>query len=245
VSSNNTSSEPNLVVETALGPVWFYGRDTGRPILLLVHGPFSTLGALDQLQSVLSDVDVLSTYTPGHRAPALVAPGVGPWGAALSMALNARFAWRRCAAVGLSVGALPVMAMDAPNLMRVLLVEPILRTAHLWPLEPMPARARAPSDHDLLWALLGVSATQAREERDYRHLLSRLSVPGRVLVGAAPLGEPRDLPGLPSLVDETDRAALAAHPGLTLTIAPGAGHDVAGENLSVFIESVLEACQAL
>lgn len=238
-------SEPNLVVETSLGPVWFWGRDTGRPILLLVHGIFSEPGVFDRMQSVLSDVDVLSTYLPGHQGPPLVAQGVGPWAAALSLALKAQFGWRRCAVVGLSIGALPAMAIDAPNVMRVLLIEPVLRTAHLWPLAPLPAKARTPAEQEILWVIFGVSATQAREERDYSHLLDRLATPGRVLVGAIPLGEPRDLAIMPSLVDDADRARLAGHPHLELTVAAGAGHDVARESMAGFFESVLEACQAL
>ena len=88
--------------------------------------------------------------------------------------------------------------------------------------------------------MLGVDEHR-QEDRDYRHLLAGLRVPAHVFLGQEPLGEPRAFTEMPSLVDAQDRAALAAHPLVTLTVAPG-GHHVARRNVDALFAALQTAC---
>lgn len=237
-------AEQRFEVETPLGPVWFWGRDTGRPLLLVINGAFAEFWVFDRLQAELPDVDVLRTHLPGNHCPGLVANNVGTLAHALSHALEQRFAGRRVAVVGLSTGALAAMALRAPGVVWLLLVEPFLRTRHVWLFPRMLDRVSSDVDRELVWNVFGVREG-VHEERDYSHLVSGLTVPGRVLLGEIPLLPQRNLDVMPSLVDDVDRATLARQRLLKVQVASGAGHHVPRDDLNLFFSAVLEACGAL
>jgi hypothetical protein len=106
--------------------------------------------------------------------------------------------------------------------------------------EPHPA----PEQREFLWKVLGVREGEA-VERDYRHLVRDLRVPGLVLLGAVPLQPPRDLAILPSLVDDEDRATLRAQPLLRVTEVPEAGHNVVAQNIPAFRSLLGPVCRTV
>jgi pimeloyl-ACP methyl ester carboxylesterase len=225
--------EERFKIATSLGEVWMWGRDTGKPIALVIAGAFADFAIYDRLQIVLPQFDVLRTHLPGNHCPELAATDVGVMAGGISQALAGRFAGRPTIAIGISAGALVAMALASPDLKALLLVEPFLRTLHVWPFRGMVEEYRAPEQRAFLWNVLGVR-DGAAEERDYRGLAQGVRVPCRVLLGGIPLMPPRPLPNLPSLVDDEDRATFRAHPLMTVTEVPGAGHNVAAQNLAAF-----------
>ena len=236
--------EQRFEVDTPLGPIWLWGRDTGRPLVLLINGAFAEAWVFDRLQGELPDVDVLRAHLPGNHCPGLVANNIGTLAQALSLALEQRFSGRRAVVIGLSTGALAAMGRRWPGSVRLLLVAPVLRTRHVWLFPRMLDRVTSDVDRELVWNVFGVREG-GREERDYSHLVRGLTVPGRVLLGEIPLLPERDLPTMPSLVDDFDRATLARQPLLAVHVAKGAGHHVPRDDLGLFVSAVLEACRAL
>ena len=210
-----------IEVPTALGPVWFRGEDRGRPLLLVITGAFAQVQTLDTL--TVGGVDVLRLHLPGNHSPPLAATSIGAYAAAITEAVRRRFAGRPCAVMGVSVGAIVSMGLDV-GAAGLVLAEPFLRTEGLWPLHALQARDATPDEAAFLWNVLGIGRT-AVEPRDYTAVLARLTAPAIALVGETPLMPPRDLPTLPSLVGEADRALLAAHPTIELRVVPG-GHNV-------------------
>ena len=116
--------------------------------------------------------------------------------------------------------------------MRQVALEPFFRTAPLWPFhvtareflasEPTNRGARVAADQ-----IFGIPEAGAVVDRDYRALLQRLRTPLDVILGDLPLEPVRSLEDLPSLCSREDRAALAAHPRVTVHPGPpGSGHDL-------------------
>jgi pimeloyl-ACP methyl ester carboxylesterase len=225
--------EERFEIATPVGDIWMWGRDTGRPVALLIAGAFADFAIYDRLQIVLPQFDVLRTHLPGNHCPPLAATNIGVMASGISQALAARFAGRPTVAIGLSAGALVAMALASPDLKALLLVEPFLRTLHVWPFRGMVEDYRTPEQRSFLWNVLGVREGAA-EERDYRGLAQDLRVPALVLLGGVRLRPPRPLPNLPSFVDDEDRATLRAQPSMTVTEVAGAGHNVAAQNIPAF-----------
>jgi hypothetical protein len=233
--------EARFEVETALGPVWFWGRDTGLPVMLLITGAFADFDTLDGLHDVLAGVDVWRAHLPGNHCPPLAATSVGAFAGAYGQAISARLGERPVVATGLSVGALVALGLRSANVRRIVAVEPPLLTAGLWPLLPLREEAPAGSD-EFLWNVLGIGR-DAVEPRDYTALLDQLSKPTAAILGTEPLGEPRDWTVMPSLVTEPVRARLAAHPRIQVFDALGAGHNVAKLATDIFLRVVVASCQ--
>jgi pimeloyl-ACP methyl ester carboxylesterase len=109
----------------------------------------------------------------------------------------------------------------------------------MWP--NLRERLRAnPGDADLrsfIHNVFGVTESGI-EERRYDGALASLSIPTHVQVGDEPLFPERTLEKLPSLVDEPERALLAAHPSITLSVAPGAGHNVLQQSAPAFVSAL-------
>jgi hypothetical protein len=236
--------EERFEIAMSLGEVWMWGRDTGKPIALVIAGAFADFAIYDRLQIVLPQFDVLRTHLPGNHCPELAAANVGVMAGGISQALGARFAGRPTVGVGLSVGALVAMALTSADLKALLLVEPFLRTLHVWPFRGMVDDYRTPEQQAFLWNVLGVREGAA-EERDYRALARDLRVPAQVLLGAVPLTPKRELPNLPSFADEQDRATFRAHPLMTVIEVPEAGHNVAAQNLSAFRAALAPVVRAV
>lgn len=236
--------EERFEIATSLGEVWMWGRDTGKPIALVITGAFADADIYTRLQLVLPQFDVLRTHLPGNHSPPVADTSIGVMAAAISQAMTSRFGGRPLVILGISAGALVAMAVATPGLKALLLVEPFLRTLHVWPFRGMVGEYRSPGQQDFLWKVLGVREGEA-EERDYRHLARGLKVPGQVLLGGVPLMPKRTLPNLPSFVDEADRATLRAQPLLKVTEVPDAGHNVAAQNLPAFRALLAEVCRTV
>jgi hypothetical protein len=226
-----------IEVETALGPVWFHGTDSGRPLLLLITGAFAEPWAFDTL--VVAGVDVLRIHLPGNHCPPLAAVSVGAHAAAISQAFRRRFADRPCAVVGFSTGAIVAMGVDV-DASGLVLVEPFLRTEGLWPLRELWKRHEGPDAVAFLWNVLGIAPDRV-EPRDYTPALARLKTPAIALLAETPLDPPRSLPFLPSLVGEADRALLRAHPCIEVRDVPG-GHNVGLHAQGDLCRAIDDAC---
>jgi hypothetical protein len=219
--------EQRIQVETPLGPVFFHGRDTGRPVLLVILGAFAIFEQLDHLQDLIPGVDVWRAHLPGNHCPPLQVTSVGAFGFAISHAIRERLSGRQVAVVAGSAGALVALALDQRLIRRFLLIEPPLWPTVCWPFldfrEAMP-----PGGEDFVWQIFGVGPTTV-EARDYRGLLDRLAKPALVLIGDEPLEPQRPLPRWPSLVDADSRQLLAAHPLVDLRVVIGATHNLIGD----------------
>jgi hypothetical protein len=235
--------EQRFEVETPFGPVWLWGRDTGRPLVIVATGAFAESWVFDRLQLTLPAVDVVRFHLPSNHCPALTPNNLGTISRGLTTALETLFPNRPTAIFGLSTGALVALAAKAPQVRRLVLAEPFLRTAHVWPLHDLPGIAKDDAQRDLLWNVLGVAEGRV-EDRDYRHLLDRLSVPTVALVGRIPLGDRRAVTPMPSLVDEADRSLLRAHPMVRVFELEG-GHNLATESLGELFRHVATAANAI
>lgn len=209
-------------VDTPFGKVWLHGVDTGRPVLLIIHGAFAEFEAIGQVHSLL--FDVFQVHLPGNHCPALEATSLGVWAAAYSRALQAQFPERTVAVAGMSTGALVALALRSPQVKHLVLVEPPLRPATAWPLHGLGRTAPA-WGADFLWNVLGIGPDRV-EERDYTHLMAHLATPATVLLGSEPLMPRRPFERMPSLIDEETRTVLAAHPLVEVWEAEGAGHNI-------------------
>lgn len=234
--------EERIEVATALGPIWFHGRDTGRPVMLLLTGAFAEANVLDHTQQFLPDVDVWRAHLPGNHCPPVEPVSIGTFAAAYTEALNARTGARPLAVVGLSTGALVAMALRARGLNGLLLVEPPLRSEHLWPMLNF-RNGGPPGWETLIEPVFGIGPKEARAV-DYLAALDALPIPALVLVGEVPLLPPRPTTFLPSFVDEESRARLAAHPRVRMEIVPGAGHNIPAQAPYVFLEAMKRVCRA-
>lgn len=237
------STEQRFEVETPFGPVWLWGRDTGRPLVVVATGAFAEPWVYDRLQLALPEVDVARFHLPSNHSPPLTPNNLGTISRGLTTALEALYPGRATAIFGLSTGALVALAVSAPQVRRLVLVEPFLRTAHAWPLHDLPRVAKDDAQRELLWNVLGVAEGRV-EERDYRHLLDRLTVPAVALVGNTALGERRAISQMPSLVGEADRALLRDHPMIRLFELDG-GHDVAARSLAELFRYIADCARAL
>jgi len=234
--------EERVEVDTAFGPIWFHGRDTGRPVMLLLTGAFAAADVLDHTQAFLPDVDVWRAHLPGNHCPAIAPVSIGVFAAAYGEALTARVGERPLAVVGLSTGALVALALRTPSLKALLLVEPPLRSEHLWPM--LDFRTQGPPGWEtLIEPVFGIGPAAVRPV-DYLATLDALTVPALALVGEAPLLPPRPTPFLPSFVDEESRARLAAHPRVRMEVVPGAGHNIPAQAPELFLGAMRRLCRA-
>jgi pimeloyl-ACP methyl ester carboxylesterase len=205
-----------IEVETALGPVWLWGRVTGKPVLLLINGFGAKEAALSNLQDMFADFDVLRTHLPGNHCPALQNPSIAVFAEALSEACR-KLVKAPLGVCGISTGALVAMAMKGARVQSLLVVEPPIFTEALWMM---------PASDDLAWRLFGAHEGRIVNRRDYSGLIADLSVPTTALLGDVPPFPIRKLDALPSFVTDQGRALLTAHPLVTIRDAPGCGHNI-------------------
>jgi len=235
------AAEEKLEVETPFGPVWFWRRDTGQPVLLLITGTFAEADVMRGLDDVLQGVDLWRAHLPGNHCPPLATASVGMFAAAFTHAIGTALKGREVVVMGLSVGGLVALGIRAPNVRRLMVVEPPLLTEGLWLLEVL--RDQAPPGHeDFLWQVLGIGPDRI-EPRDYSALLAALRLPTRALVGG--VCGPRDLDFeiMPSLITPACRALLDRHPQVTVVEAPGAGHNVPARGTMIFFRALKTTCR--
>lgn len=235
--------EQKIEVETPLGPVWLWGRgDTGAPVLLLITGAFAKVDTLNRTGAALEGVDVWRAHLPGNHSPELAATSIGAYSAAFSHALNTRFPNRPTVVLGLSVGALVAMGLRNPQIQRLLLVEPPLRTEGVWPLLLLREQA-PPGAETFLWNIFGIGP-ETTEPRDYSPLLNQLRIPSLVLVGQELLMPVRQSTIMPSLITDEVREALERHPLVRVVEAPGAGHNIPRRAGLLLVQTTLWACRS-
>jgi hypothetical protein len=239
----------DLTTSVGVLPLWSRPEIFGRahPVVVGVQGMFAgpdDLSGLPALLAPLADAAVV-------KIPAMGLPGVGlaameAYGRALDEIVAALFPDRPVVVLGVSLGALAALAVRAPNVRRIVAVEPPLVTGDLWPLlEPLRAQMRAHPGEAVraaFWSFFGVGP-QATAARDYRTLLDGLSRPTDIVLAGEPLEPRRSVERFPSLVGADERARLAAHPRIRLHVAKDAGHNVQGQAPKVVRDVLLEACR--
>jgi pimeloyl-ACP methyl ester carboxylesterase len=209
--------------------------------MLMLTGAFAAANLLDHSQPFLPDVDFWRAHLPGNHCPPITPVSVANFAAAYTEALDQRAAGRPVAAVGLSTGALVVMALRAKGLKSMLLIEPPLRSEGSWPLFAFRDQG-PPGWESLIEPVFGIGRETARPV-DYAPLLDTLAVPALALAGDIPLQPQRNLPVMPSLVDAESRAILAAHPRVRFEELPGVGHNVPAQAPYVFLEAMRRVCR--
>jgi pimeloyl-ACP methyl ester carboxylesterase len=213
-----------IVVETSLGPIHFRGRDTGKPILLLITGSFASENTADRLADRFPAMDCLRAHLPGNHCPQVAHVSIGIFAGAFTEALDRRFSGRPVVVTGLSIGGLVALAIRARMLRGILAVEPLLVSDEAWPLLNLRTQA-PPGNEDFLWNILGIGPDKV-ERRDYRPMLGNLTTPTYVILGdeVPPVGEwPEYMPGL---LGPLSRQALASHPKITVDQLTNVGHNI-------------------
>lgn len=216
-------------VGTSLGRVWLWGRPMrpDRPLVLAISGAFPPRGYLWWLAD--DTADWLFADLPGFHSLRLDETSIAAFAAAFDEALERVAPGRDVVALGVSTGALVAMSLQRAR--SVVAIEPFFRTAPLWAFHEFLARQPV-TEAERQWsdAIFG--------DKDYRPILRGLKVPCRAVVGDMPLEPRRLVRGLPSLTSSEDRAALRAHPLVTLTVEPG-GHELPRDAIRRAVEGAL------
>jgi pimeloyl-ACP methyl ester carboxylesterase len=224
---------------TPAGEVWLWdelnGLPSDRPLVLWIEGAFAIPRSnAVKLPQLLPEAAVVVGHLPGNHCPPASSPTLKAFAAAYDAAIGE--IGRPTVVVGASVGALVALGLRRPEVRGLALLEPPLQTGKLWALIPSLRQRLQDAPDDAYQAgfidsVFGVTA-RGVETRDYRPLVERIAVPAWAVFGGEPLMPPRPLPKLPSLVDEPERALLAARPGVSTCVAPGVGHNIAGYALA-------------
>lgn len=222
----------HLIVSTTHGPLYLVGRlhtDATRPALVAMGGIWTPNDYFHELADWFPGVSVVVAPLPGMGGSMTV--NFKPQTASLMLEemIGSLLADRRVVLLGASTGCLATLGVQAPQVVRQVAVEPFFRTAPLWPFH-QTARAMLAAEPEKVAAavaareIFGLEADRV-DDRDYRGLLDRLKVPLDAIVGAEPLEPERECDIWPSLTSTEDRAALAAHPHVTLRDGPpNSGH---------------------
>lgn len=213
-----------IVVETSLGPIHFRGRDTGKPVLLLITGSFAAENTADRFAERFPAMDGLRAHLPGNHCPRVAHVSIGVFAGAFTEALDIRFPGRPVVVVGLSVGGIVALAIRAKMLRGILAIEPLLVSDEAWPLLNLRTQG-PPGQDDFLWNILGIGPDEV-ERRDYRPMLGSLTTPTYVILGdeVPPVGVWPDY--MPGLLGPLSRQALAAHPHITVAQLSDVGHHI-------------------
>lgn len=238
---------------TAEGAIWLWhgasALTSAKPVLLTITGAFAPEKAMSKIQSVVGDgCEAVLMNLPGNHCPWLADRSVAAVSRALEEVIRGAFAERPVVLLGLSIGALVAVGVDASPVRRIVAVEPPLTSAKLWPMIPSLRKVLgdSPSDRDMhafIDQVFGVTPEGVTDRR-YFHLFERLRVPVDVVLGDDPLFPTREVQRLPSLVDEPDRDFLRAQPGVAVTLASGAGHNVPYQAAQVLKDVLLRALRA-
>lgn len=229
-------------VQTSLGPVWLLGRDTGRPILLVITGAFAAADLFWRMQDHFPDADVLRVHLPGNHCPELAETSIRAFAAAVDEALALRWPNRPAMAVGLSVGGLVALGLRNPLVRRLVVVEPVLLTEGVWPLELF--RTQAPAGAQTFVRNMFGIGLDATEAVDHAWVLDGLMVPALVLIGDDPLGAPRSFERMPTLVSAQAIARLSEHPLVEIERIPGAGHNIPRDAGAQLHRAIVRSWQA-
>ena len=218
-----------------------------RPVVLTIGGSFSPLEDLKNLPDVLGILaDACLMRFPGSAAPPLASFAMSDIALAVGELVETTFPGRPVVLLGISIGAVVALGVRAPNVARVIAIEPPLTTGKLWPivgpLRQILDGARDLQTRDMLLQIFGVSEHELAE-RDYLGVLDGLRAPADVILGEQPLEPERPVQRFPSLVGVAERRRLAQSPRIRLHIARGAGHNLIGQAPNVVQDILLEACR--
>jgi pimeloyl-ACP methyl ester carboxylesterase len=197
-------------------------------MVLAITGAWAEPEDMIRLPAVVAPAwDAAVMRLPGNGTPPLAQTSIAAWGRAVGELLDTAFPGRPVVLVGLSVGALVALAVRRPQVRRILALEPPLVMSKLWPMEAVLRRRwrEDPQARPFIEAVFGVTGA-GREERTWFDLFGRDAPPIDVVVGGAPLYPVRDAERFPSFVDGPERAWIAGRPGVTLHVAPDAGHNI-------------------
>lgn len=223
--------------DTPFGEIWLWGEaeafDGDKPLVLVILGAFNKeVRWPDYMAPELPAAATLVAQLPGNHCPQPLTHSVGAYAAAFSQVLGAL--GRPAIVVGCSVGGLVAMAMRAPNLKGLVLLEPPLRTGKLWPLvdsfrERMARPGADRREAEFITNVFGISAT-GHQDRDYSALVERIAVPTIVMFAEDPLFPEREVVRLPSLLDEPERDLFRRRPGVATALLMGVGHNLVNGN---------------
>lgn len=229
-------------VETRYGPVTVWGRrtDPARPAVFAIGGMFPPKDQLAFLHAALPGHEVVRVQLPGMRkTPFLSRGGLAALGEALSDVLAATIPEGPVIGFGTSVGCWATLATHhyAPRISRMVLVEPFLRPAEIWPMRVLL--------HDYL-PLFGPEMAVWADEmlgyrgraKDYRPLLAELAPRTDVILGGVPT-DPRGPGLLPSFCNEAERQMWRRQPGVRIHVVPGFGHAIPDAHLGPAVRAAL------
>jgi pimeloyl-ACP methyl ester carboxylesterase len=149
--------------------------------------------------------------------------------------------------VGESLGGLIALEL-ATRGRSVVVVEPPLSTAKLWPLhfsfrQMIDRRSHIPL-HPLIEAVFGVVESGGTLERNYWPVLDRLPAPVEIVAADLPLWPIRQSEEVPSVLDEVDADRLARHPQVMFRRIAGE-HSLMTRNVEavrpVLVQAIAEA----
>ena len=228
-----------VTFKTPLGAVWAWGDrakfESSAPVILVIPGALCGMEALwFRMQDQLPEAAVLAAQLPGQFCPNLTEVSLDAYVRAFGHVIQMALGDRPVLVCGESIGG--VVALALPNLgIHRLALDPPLRTAGLWPLEPFFKEIYRKYDYhrEFLDKIFGFDGEQFRE-LDYMPLLRH---PARVLMGGIALQPERDLERnfLPSLVGEPERGILRSLNYIHDTTVVGSGH-VLVWNVSLIID---------
>lgn len=230
-------------IQTSLGTVVLNGRNTGRPVLFVIPGLYSSPTFGIGMQAWWPQFDVVLSRVPGDGAPELEFTSIGVFGAAYSEAISVGYSNRPIFVYGISTGALIALALRHVDLKGMFLVEPPLRTGCLWPLRDALRDIGPPGWEEISWPLFGITSV-AHEARDYTAMLDSLAIATTVLVGSEPLMPRRPLDDQPSLVDIHARDILSANPMVNLVEIYNSGHGVLSAAPATVDNLLRNACKS-
>ncbi|HZZ67576.1 MAG TPA: alpha/beta hydrolase [Phenylobacterium sp.] len=226
-------------VQTRFGPIPLWSPPgalaSAGPVVLAITGAWAEPDDMMKTPAVVAPAwDAAVMRLPGNGTPMLAETSIAAWAKAVGELVETAFAGRPVVLAGLSVGALVALGVRNAQVRRVVAVEPPLVMRKLWPMaQALRARWRDDSGaREFIEAVFGLTG-DAQADRTYFELFDG-APPADVIVGETPLYPERPLPRFPSFVDESERAWLAAQPGVSLQVAAGAGHNIhvfAGERL--------------
>jgi pimeloyl-ACP methyl ester carboxylesterase len=240
-------------VATRFGEIALWSRPeifaaaSTRPVALAIGGTFSPLESLKNLPDVLGILaDACLMRFPGSGARPLASFAISDIALAVGELVETTFPGRPVVLLGTSIGGVVALAVRAPNVARVIALDPPLATGKLWPIvEPLRQILRKtpdPAIRHMVSETFGVSEHEVAD-RDYLRFLDDLRAPADVVLGETALEPERPAARFPSLVGAAERRRLAQNPRIRLHIAPGAGHNLIGQAPRVVQEIVLEACR--
>src|SRR5689334_17528325 len=221
----------DVVTRQGVIPLWAPPSVWGsaRPGVLVITGAWADASDMIHLHRVLDPEgwDAAVMRLPGNETPVLAETSIAAWAAAVDELIGTVLSGRVVVPLGLSIGALVALALRAPEVKRIVALEPPLVMSKLWPMRETLQQGwrRYPRSHSFLAAVFGVVGEEATEERTWFHLFDG-APPVDVVLGGVPLMPPRELARYPSFVDEPERQWLTRRANVRTSVILGVVHNI-------------------